>query len=69
MTKQGYNEIMNTETTTKILTNLDRCDQGCGAAAKVLVKGLEGELLFCSHHYNKHEDALGSWAYETIDER
>lgn len=60
---------MNTETTTRILTARDRCDQGCGAAAKVLVKGLEGELLFCSHHYNKHAEALGSWAYETIDER
>ncbi len=64
-----YNGGMNTETTTRILTARDRCDQGCGAAAKVLVKGLEGELLFCGHHYNKHEEALASWAYETVDER
>lgn len=35
----------------KTLNNLDRCDR-CGAQAYVLVSGLNGELLFCSHHYN-----------------
>lgn len=65
-----YNMSMSTEIDTRTLTALDRCDSGkCGAAAKVLVKGLEGELLFCGHHYNKHETALDSWAYETVDER
>ncbi len=61
------NKELELQTTT--LTALDRCDQGCGAAAKVLVKGLEGELLFCGHHYHKHESALSSWAFETVDER
>lgn len=62
---------MNTEivTTPPTLTALDRCDAGCGAAAKVLVKGIEGELLFCGHHYAKHETALDSWAYDVHDER
>lgn len=60
---------MNTETTTNTLTALDRCDQGCGAAAKVLVKGLQGELLFCGHHYHKNEEALSSWSYDIVDER
>lgn len=62
---------MNTETltTAPTLTALDRCDAGCGAAAKVLVKGVEGELLFCGHHYAKHENKLSSWAYDIVDER
>lgn len=61
---------MNTETlTTPQLKATDRCDAGCGAAAKVLVKGLQGELLFCGHHYAKHESALESWAYDVLDER
>jgi hypothetical protein len=36
----------------QVLTSLDRCDQ-CSARAYVLVKGTTGELMFCSHHYNK----------------
>lgn len=63
---------MNTKTMTDLrtLTALDRCDSGkCAAAAKVLAKGLQGELLFCGHHYHKNEDALSSWAYEVVDER
>ena len=67
-----YNIGMNTKTMTDLrtLTALDRCDSGkCGAAAKVLVKGLEGELLFCGHHYHKNESKLSSWAYEVVDER
>lgn len=30
----------------------DLCDK-CGVQALVSVKGLEGELMFCGHHYNK----------------
>ena len=51
------------------LTALDRCDVGCGARAAVKVTGLAGELLFCGHHYNKHEAKLNEWAFETLDER
>jgi hypothetical protein len=28
-----------------------------------------GELLFCGHHYNKHEEKLKTYAFEIIDER
>jgi hypothetical protein len=50
------------------LTLKDRCDR-CKAQAFVAAKGFEGELLFCGHHYAKHEEALTKWAYEIIDER
>ena len=46
----------------------DRCDR-CNAQAWVDAKGLEGNLLFCGHHFTKHEEALYNWAYEIIDER
>lgn len=52
----------------------DRCDQ-CVGQAYVRVVGLTGELLFCSHHFNKIEkDAeayhkLQSFAYVVQDER
>ncbi len=44
--------------TSSQLTAADRCDR-CSAAAKVratLPSG--GELLFCRHHANQHEDRL-----------
>jgi hypothetical protein len=53
-----------------VLTRQDRCDTGnCPAQAWVLVKFLSGELLFCSHHFDKFEAALIKDAYEVIDER
>jgi hypothetical protein len=57
------------------LTALDRCDAGCTAQAYVKAVGVSGELLFCSHHYNKiTSDAVGyanleKFAYQIIDER
>lgn len=56
------------------LTLTDRCDR-CGAQAYVMVRGVGGSLLFCSHHYNKIMDnAVGydkmmKFGYEFIDER
>lgn len=50
------------------LTVLDRCDR-CGAQAWVLVKGMNGELYFCSHHYNKYSENLVKWSYDIVDER
>lgn len=53
-----------------VLTKQDRCDTGgCPAQAWVLVKFLTGELLFCSHHFDKFEAALIKDAYEVVDER
>ena len=37
------------------LSPKDRCDS-CAAEALVQVIGLNGELLFCGHHYNKIMD-------------
>lgn len=52
------------------LNKQDRCDAGgCPAQAWVLVKFLTGELLFCSHHFDKFEAALIKDAYEVVDER
>lgn len=37
------------------LSPKDRCDS-CGAEALVQVTGLNGDLMFCGHHYNKIMD-------------
>lgn len=62
--------VMETMEKTKeqVLTVFDRCDR-CQAQAFVLVKGLNGELVFCGHHFAKHEEALYDWAYDIVDER
>jgi hypothetical protein len=58
----------------KVLTANDRCDR-CGAQAYVKVTGMSGELMFCSHDYNKimndskAKEAMDNFAYETLDER
>ncbi len=59
------------ETKDWVLTALDRCDdRNCGAQAYVLVKGVSGELAFCSHHYEKASgEKLSAFAFEVIDER
>jgi hypothetical protein len=57
------------------LTNSNRCDANCSAQAFVRAVGVSGELMFCSHHYNKIVDnAIGysnleKFAYQIIDER
>jgi len=50
-----------------ILTALDRCDR-CGSQAWVKATGVNGELLFCSHHYNKVKSNISTWAFEIVDE-
>jgi len=57
-----------------LLDATDRCDR-CQAQAYIKVIGNVGELLFCSHHYNKvMDDATGykkmmKFMVEIIDER
>ena len=51
-----------------VLGPINRCD-ACSAEALVWLKGVAGELMFCGHHYAKHEEALKEFAYEIIDER
>lgn len=66
-----------TETQTQewVLTALDRCDADCSAQAYVMVRGVTGELYFCSHHYNKIMDnpsgyeKMMAFAFEFVDER
>jgi len=56
------------------LSPIDRCDS-CAAEALVKVSGINGDLMFCGHHYNKiMNDAEGykkmmSFALTVIDER
>jgi hypothetical protein len=56
------------------LTPVDRCDS-CAAEALVKVAGINGELLFCGHHYNKIMNnpegykKMMSFAITVIDER
>jgi hypothetical protein len=57
------------------LTASDRCDAECSAQAYVKVTGVTGELLFCSHHYDKimnssigYENMM-KFAFEFVDER
>lgn len=41
-----------------VLTAEDRCDR-CGAAARALVLLRSGgELLFCGHHWRRHDERL-----------
>lgn len=62
------------ETKQWILTAVDRCDAECSAQAYVIVKGVTGEINFCSHHYNKiindpaALEKLNAFAFEIIDE-
>ena len=72
-----YNYSMTKTTKEKIepiLTANDRCDS-CDAQAYVQVSGVTGDLLFCSHHYNKIMDnAVGydkmmKFMYKVLDER
>jgi hypothetical protein len=57
-----------------VLTLNDRCD-GCQAQAYVKIAGTSGELLFCSHHYNKIVDnaegytKMMAFMYAIVDER
>jgi hypothetical protein len=57
-----------------LLDATDRCDR-CAAQAYIKVIGNTGELLFCSHHYNKVMDdpkgyeSMMKFMVEVIDER
>jgi hypothetical protein len=57
-----------------VLKATDRCDS-CAAEALVQVNGLNGDLLFCGHHYNKIMDSkdgytkMMSFMISIVDER
>ena len=58
-----------------LLNASDRCDSGCNAQAYVWAKGLDGDLLFCAHHYEEimansvGYDRMMKFAIEVVDER
>lgn len=57
---------MNTEP----LTLADRCDS-CGSQAFVRASFMEGELMFCQHHYSKHYEKINSqaiWVHEQLED-
>lgn len=59
---------MTTTLTAPALSAVDRCDR-CNAQAYVRVVLPNGsDLLFCSHHWNRHEDALRPQAVQVVDE-
>ena len=80
--KQMYNKTMNSAIKDHpsvkpkqwILNAKDRCDT-CSAQALVRVKGASGELMFCSHHYDKIMNnpesykKMMSFMLEVVDER
>jgi hypothetical protein len=43
------------------------CDKCHSAKAAYLVRLINGELYFCSHHLNKYKGALDSLAYEIVE--
>jgi hypothetical protein len=57
-----------------VLTANDRCDR-CQAQAYVKIAGSTGEILLCSHHYNKIVDDVNGYTkmmafmYAIVDER
>jgi len=55
-----------TEVVDRELTAQDRCDS-CSAAAIVVFKFLNGELMFCGHHTNKHKAVLLEKSIEVWD--
>lgn len=56
------------------LNALDRCDS-CGSQAYVQVKGIQGDLMFCSHHYDGIMNTANGYQrmmdfmLEVVDER
>jgi hypothetical protein len=49
------------------LNATDRCD-ACQSQAYVWVNGVAGDLMFCRHHFMKHEEKLREYAFEIVDE-
>lgn len=55
------------EEKSNVLNVADRCD-ACNSQAFVWVNGVSGDLLFCRHHFLKHEGKLREYAFEIVDE-
>lgn len=62
---QTLDELAQLEEPLKIA---DRCDR-CGAQAFVRATFLNGELLFCAHHFAEKEEAICAQSVHIYDER
>ncbi|WP_439117446.1 DUF7455 domain-containing protein [Nocardioides abyssi] len=51
---------------TPVMRHDERCDR-CGARAYVMTLHSGRALMWCSHHYNEHEEALREYLF--IDAR
>ena len=52
------------------LSGHDRCDNGgCNAAAYVRVRMQAGDLVFCGHHYARHEAVIATSGATVRDDR
>lgn len=76
MTQIKQSKLIKEKSVVWTMTSSDRCDTGsCGSQAYVMVKGVSGELFFCSHHYNSIMDSptgyekMMSFMLEVTDER
>ena len=52
----------------RTMTAADRCD-ACGAQAYASATFKRSELLFCGHHFTRHEDKMVAIAASVRDER
>lgn len=55
------------ESSDYLLTIKDLCD-ACSARAYVYVEFESGELLFCLHHWKKHEEKINETALTVLNE-
>lgn len=55
------------ETPKKIIQPQDRCDR-CIAKAVYMVVFNNGDLYFCRHHFQEHEDTFVNTALDIYDE-
>lgn len=51
----------------RLLTAHDRCDR-CGAQAYAVALKDNLDLLFCNHHFTKHQDVLEEQGFVIIDQ-
>lgn len=62
---------MSTQTYPRPILTLDqeltasRCDR-CNAEGRVLVTKGSGRMVFCAHHYRRHEDALAVDGWKVV---
>lgn len=53
---------------TRTMNAADRCDS-CGAQAYASATFITGELLFCGHHFTRHEAKIAETSVSVLDER